>query len=103
MITDIPNSWLRQKGTVEEFERIELERKAEALGLPVEKVVQKFGSRPFGDMTNRWREFAKKKAQTEELWSFSSPEHMFAKKLGCQGFAIVRDGSIRETLVTLMS
>jgi len=101
MITDLPAEWLRRKGTAEEFERIELERKATVFGLPVEKVMLKLGARPFGEMTDRWREFVKKKEETDELWFFSSPEHMFAKKLGRQGFAIVRNGSVRETLVTL--
>jgi hypothetical protein len=103
MICDLPIEWLRQKGTVEEFESIELKRKATAFGLPFEKVASKFGARPFGDMTEKWRVFAKKKEEMDELWFFSSPEHMSAKKLGCQGFAIVRDGSIRETFVTLMT
>src|SRR5947209_1684214 len=103
MITDLPAEWLRHKGTAEEFERIELERKAAAFGLPVEKVVQKLNGRPFGHMTDGWREFTKKKEETDELWFFSSPREMFAKNLGCQGFAIVRDGGIRETFVTLMT
>jgi hypothetical protein len=103
MITDLPVEWLRQKGTVEEFERIELERKASVFGLSVERVVEKFGDRPFGSLTSRWREFVDQKEERDELWFFSSPDHMFAKKMGCQGFAIVRDGSIRETFVTLMT
>jgi hypothetical protein len=36
-----------------------------------------------------------------ELWLFSSPDDMFAKKLGSMGYAIVRDGEIRDTLVLL--
>ena len=97
----IPPQWLRQRGTPEEFERTQLERAALAFNLPVEKVVEKLGARPFGSMTDRWREFVQQLGKGDELWFFSSPNHTFAKKLGCQGYAVVREGVIRNTLITL--
>jgi hypothetical protein len=80
-----------------------LERKAAAFRLPFDNVAQKFGTRPFGEMTGRWRDFVRQLAEKDELWFFSSPDDMFAKKLGCQGYAIVRDGIICDTLITLQS
>jgi hypothetical protein len=100
-MTDIPHDWLRQKGTPEEFERARLERSAAAFNLPFERVAQKFASRPFGTLTEAWRSFIGRMEPGDELWSFSSPDGSFAKKLGCQGFAIVRGSAIRDTLITL--
>lgn len=101
METSIPIRWLRQKGTVAEFERAELQRKAAAFNLPFEKVAQKFGARPFANMTDGWRKFVGEQQEQDELWSFSSPEETFVKKLGCSGYALVRDGVIVSTFVTL--
>jgi hypothetical protein len=98
---DIPHQWLRRAGTPDEFEQAQLERAATAFNLPFEKVAQKFSARPFGEMTARWRDFVRQVGDEYELWFFSSPDDTFAKKLGCQGYAIVRDGIIRETLITL--
>jgi hypothetical protein len=98
---DILQKWLQRSGTPEEFESAALERKAAAFNLPVEKVKQKFGDRPFGMMTDKWREFVLQLREEDELWFFCSPPDTFQKKLGCQGFAILREGNIRATLVTL--
>jgi hypothetical protein len=97
----IPTEWLRQKGTAEDFERASLEQKAAAFSLPFEVVAQKFGARPFAQMTNRWREFVGTKDEQDELWFFRSPEETFARNCGCQGYALVRDGVIRSTFVIL--
>jgi hypothetical protein len=102
-MTVIPPEWLGRKGTPEEFERAALEGKAAAFNLEYEMVVQKLGARPFGHMTDSWREFVKKMARDDKLWSFSSLSEMFAKKLGCAGYAIVRAGTIRDTLIMLIT
>jgi hypothetical protein len=102
-MTDIPRDWLRQKRTPQEFERAQLERTAAAFKLPFEKVVQKCGAQPFGEMTDVWHSFVSQLEPNDELWLFSSPDEMFAKTLGCLGYAIVSDGAIRDTLVTLMT
>jgi hypothetical protein len=101
MKTEIPHHWLRRSGTPAEFEREALERTAAAFNLPLKKVAQKFGKTIFGGLTDRWPEFVQQLGEGDELWFFSSPDHAFAKKLGCLGYAIVRDGVIRDTLVTL--
>jgi hypothetical protein len=97
----IPKDWLRRRGTPDEFEREALERKAQAFNVPLAKVVQKFGKRPFGGLTEKWRVFTEQLSEEDELWFFSSPDHTFAAKLGCMGYAIVRAGIIRDTMVTL--
>ena len=102
-MTDIPHQWLRKAGTPAEFERTRLEHTAAAFNLPFEKVAQKFAERPFGEMTDAWRRFVQQLGERDELWFFSSPDDTFAKKLGCQGYAIVRDGIIHETLITLQT
>jgi len=102
-MTDIPHEWLQRVGTPEEFERARLERTAAAFNLPFEKVAEKFAACPFGEMTDSWRRFVQSLREGDELWSFSSPDVTFSKKLGCQGYAIVRDGIIHETLITLQT
>ncbi len=102
MINDIiPRDWLHRKGTPEDFEREELERKAAVFNIPFEKLAQKLGSKPFGLLTDKWHEFIKTLEPDDELWLFSSPDETFAKRLGCKGFAIVRGGVVRDTFVTL--
>ncbi len=58
---------------------------------------------PFAHMTDRRRNFIARIEPDDELWLFASPDKMFSKKPGCHCVAIVRDGTIRATLVTLMS
>jgi hypothetical protein len=100
-MTDIPYSWLHQKGTPEKFELDRLEQAAAAFNLPFDKVAQKFAGRPFGILTDVWRTFVAQMEAGDELWSFSSPDETFSEKQGCQGFAIVRGGTIQDTLITL--
>ncbi len=97
----IPRSWLQRSGSAEEFERAELERKAKAFHLPFDKVADRFASRPFGNLTDRWRQFVSHKQEGEEIWSFSSPPESFSRMGGCAGFAIVSGEVIREVFVTL--
>jgi hypothetical protein len=102
-MNEIPHQWLREVGTPAEFERAHLESTAAAFNLPVEKVAQKFAEQPLGSMTDAWRSFVQQLGEGDELWFFSSSDGKFAKKLGCQGYTIVREGSIRETIITLRS
>lgn len=90
--------WLRLAGTVEEFEQDSLQRISDASDIPIEKVKEKFGNRPFGHMTDAWNRFTAELNESDELWFFSSPAGAFAKKMGCNGYAILRDGEIVETL-----
>ena len=103
MTTDIPSQWLRRKDTPEEFERAQLERTAAAFALPLGRVQEKFGARPFGTLTEKWRAVVQKLEPGDELWFFSSPSETFPQKLGCAGYAIVRAGAITDTLITLQT
>lgn len=100
---DIPRHWLQRKGTPEEFELAELQQKATAFGIPLDKILQKLGSKPFGLLTERWRDFIDKLEPDDELWSFSSPDSTFAKKCGSRGYVIIREGVFRDMFITLMS
>jgi len=93
--------WLQRQGTVEEFEQEALHRKSGAFAIPIKKVEAKFRERPFGNLTDEWKKFTDEMEAKDELWFFSSPAKMFSKKLGCNGYAIVRDGAIHSTLVML--
>ena len=76
---------------------------ATAFNLSFEKVSEKFGARPFGNLTGEWRELVRHLTAKDELWFFKSPGNPLGKKLGCQGYAIVQDGVILRTLITLRS
>jgi hypothetical protein len=102
-MVDIPHQWLRKVGTRAEFERARLESTAAAFNLPFEKVAQKFANRPFGEMNDAWLRFVQQLGEGDELWFFSSPDDTFVRKCGCLGYAIVRDGIIRDTFITLMT
>jgi hypothetical protein len=97
----VPSTWLRYSTTPDQAERSRLERMATTFNITFEKVAEKFGSRPFGPGTDKWREFVKKLGEGDELWWFDSGGDSWAKKMGCAGYAIVRNGVIRETLVVL--
>jgi len=91
--------WLQRRGTVEEFEQEALRRKSDSFGVPLDKAKAKLGERPFGTMTDSWKKFVENIESEDELWFFSSPPESFSKELGCNGFAILRDGKIHRTLV----
>lgn len=97
----IPKEWLVRSKTKEEFEREALERKASVFNIPLEKVVNRFGDRPFGEMTAKWQEFTARMQPEDDLWFFRTPEKMFVSKMGALGYAIVRDGKIVDTLVMM--
>ncbi|WP_309382961.1 hypothetical protein [Cerasicoccus frondis] len=99
----IPSSWLQHQGSIASFEEAELQSKADAFKLPIAKVRTKFQERPFGQVTAAWKSFTSQLEEGDELWSFSSPPENFAKKCGCRGFAIIRDGKVIKYFSTLMS
>ncbi len=51
----------------------------------------------------RWKPFVAQMQPGDELWRFSSPGHTWANLAGRAGYAIVRDGEIVHSLVTLMN
>jgi hypothetical protein len=51
----------------------------------------------------RWEPFIAHRQPGDELWRFHSPPPSWANKMGCSGYAIVRDGAIVEAFVTVMN
>ncbi len=98
---NINKDWLICRKTPDEFELEALKSKASAFNIPLEKVIKRFSERPFGNITDRWNEFRAKVKDDDELWYFSTPDHMNRNKMGCKGYAIIRKGEIVETLVVL--
>ena len=102
-MTTIPIEWLQHEASVKDFESEELLRKADVFSIPLAKIEAKLGKNPFGHMTDAWKNFTDALEPEDQLWSFSSPEESFAKKLGCSGYAIVREGRICDTLIMVMT
>src|SRR5580692_3825247 len=51
----------------------------------------------------RWKPFIAQMQPGDELWHFSSPPETWANMAGRAGYAIVRDGVIVHSLMTLMN
>jgi len=94
---NIKNEWLVRHKTPEEFEREALERKASSFNISLKKVVQQLGERPFGNMTEKWNEFIARMQNGDEFWFFNTPRQTFVKGMGCNGYAILRNGEVVET------
>ena len=91
-MNDVPDSWLVCTKSPKDFEQDALEGKASAFSIPLEKVIAKFRDRPFGHMTDAWRNFIAGMEPGDELWSFQTPDKMIKSKMGAIGFAIRREG-----------
>ena len=51
--------------------------------------------------TEKWLPFVADLRPGDEVWRFSSPSEAWAKKCGCAGYSVVRDGEIIRSLVTI--
>jgi hypothetical protein len=51
----------------------------------------------------RWTPFVSLMVPGDQLWRFRSPEHTWANLSGRAGYAIVRDGKVVHSLVTLLN
>jgi hypothetical protein len=51
----------------------------------------------------RWKPFIALMQPGDELWQFRSPDHTWANLAGRAGYAILRDGEIVHSLVTLLN
>jgi hypothetical protein len=61
-------------------------------------------SEPFRKwIEERWKPFIAQMQPGDELWQFLSPEHTWANLMGRAGYAIVRNGEIVHSLVTVMN
>ena len=50
-----------------------------------------------------WQPFLASLEEGDEVWRFRSPPITWANSLGCAGYAVLRDGVIVRTLVTMRS
>lgn len=85
--------WLTKKVTVEEAEAEHLVRNKELGPEPV----------PFGFMYQDWKQLLAAMQPGDELWEFNSPEDTWKHLAGRAGFAVVRDGNLIASLVTMMN
>jgi hypothetical protein len=61
-------------------------------------------SEPFHKwVEQRWKPFVALMQPGDELWRFRSPDHTWANLTGRAGYAIVRNGEILHSLVTLLN
>jgi hypothetical protein len=82
----IPTEWLSEKVTI---------GKAEAANLSE--------GRPFGYQHRKWERLKSNMLEGDELWEFCSPEHTWIHLMGRQGYAVVRDGQVVDSIYTSMS
>jgi len=61
-------------------------------------------SEPFRQwVETKWSPFIAQMLPEDELWRFRSPPNSWANKAGRAGYAIVRDGVVIDSLVTLLN
>ncbi len=92
-IPTIPAAWLNQRTTVVEAEAAHMVR------------LEKLGPDPiaFGFQNGQWREVLALLQPGDELWNYSSPSETWQNLAGRAGIAVVRDGKVVATLMTLMN
>ena len=85
--------WLTTRITFEQIEQENLV-KDERLGP---------GPVLFGFQNHLWMEFQKQIQEGDELWNFSSPAESWRMLCGRAGIALVRNGEIVDSFVTMMN
>ena len=85
--------WLTQRLTIEEAEAAYPVRD-ERLGPDVV---------PFGFMNDDWRKLLEQMTPGDELWEFASSPESWAKMAGRSGIALVREGEIVDSIITMMN
>jgi hypothetical protein len=58
---------------------------------------------PFGSQNANWLAMIAKMQDTDELWTFSSSRETWKSFCGRAGIALMRDGEIIDSIVTLMN
>jgi hypothetical protein len=59
--------------------------------------------RPFGYQHLKWERLKSHMIPGDELWEFCSPEETWVHLKGRQGYAVVRNGEIVDSIITSMS
>jgi hypothetical protein len=81
----IPTEWLSEKVSIAQAE-------AENMS----------DGRPFGYLHLKWERLKAHMARGDELWEFRSPPNTWIHLMGREGYAVVRNGQIVESLITTM-
>lgn len=58
---------------------------------------------PFGFMNKEWKTLITRMIEGDELWEFNSPEDTWENLCGRAGIALVRNGEVIDTLITMMN
>lgn len=95
---EIPPDWLRAKITVEEAER-------QHPGIPSDDRVAKFPyiAKPFAFQNKQWEAMKADMKPNDQLWEFSSPGPSWKALAGRAGIALVRNGKVIASIVTVMN
>ncbi len=82
----ISKEWLNTKTSIAELEEKEM-----------------YEGKPFGYQNAQWEEFKAKMIIGDELWEFSSSSESWDSLAGRAGVALVRNGEVIDSIVTIMS
>jgi len=86
-------SWLTKRTTVAEVEAASMVSNPELGPEPV----------PFGFINDKWKALLAQMQPGDELWEFSSSEESWQHLAGRAGFALVRNGEVVASIVTMMN
>ena len=62
-----------------------------------------YEGKPFGRNNPAWERLKGQMVEGDQLWEFSSPADHWQHLCGRAGIALVRDGKILDSLVTMMN
>jgi hypothetical protein len=85
-VTTMNKEWLTTKTTVAELEAKHMHK-----------------GKPFGYQNAKWEALKAKIVNGDELWEFSSPPESWRSLAGRAGVALVRDGEVIDSIVTILS
>jgi hypothetical protein len=85
--------WLQKRVTVAEAEAAHAVKLEHLSPDPV----------PFGYLNERWQALLARMQEGDELWEFCSSPESWAHLAGREGIALVRDGKIIDSILTIMN
>jgi hypothetical protein len=96
-LESILTSWLIKKVTVEEIE-------AANPGIRDERI-DRFpeAAKPFGFLNPKWEALKAEMKPGDELWTFASPADSWKNLAGRAGIALVREGDVVRSIITLQN
>ena len=71
--------------------------------IPEAEAEHMHAGKPFGFMNDQWEQLKSEMLEGDELWDFSSPPETWAHLAGRAGIALVRDGKVIRSLITMMN